>query len=758
MKRKLYTALLPILAATLPPMLACALLTACTNEILPTSVGDDTGTPITLTATLASDDDAGSNTPQTRLDYTDETGSTTAPGVIVKWTAGDAFKLYCGSNSADFTINSTSDITDDGKTANFIGTKPDGTGEAKAFYPAAKALNSSGTSATSWSSIRLSMDGQTQTGDNNYGHIAAYDYMAATVADISGLPTGNDLAFHHLAAMMTVKITGKPSDYTPATSPDADNSPALLILSTDDAEAGFYNEMYASNGNAIISGSTSLALNGITWEESGFTAHLMIFPTDLTGKTFTLTVRCNDGTAYRYTTPKIGKKYVAGMRYTATIPGSKWTKVESSTTAQTLDDNTQATAFASGYGSSTSPYIISTAAELKYLQTQITGGNSYDGSYYRLTTDIKIATTTEWTPIGTDALYPFSGNFDGNGHTISGTLSGSNDNFGFFGYISNASIRNLHVEATVTNNYNGSATCYTGGLVGRTAYTPISGCSYKGTVKGGKSTGNASNTGGLIGQSQNITLSGCTVEAGSKVQGGGSADEVGSRTGGLVGYADSGSRLESCTNHAEIAGATDCVSYVGGVVGSAMSYSTAISIHNCRNHGKVSFGDNASKDCYAGGLIGVVDSNTTLSNSRNTGAVTGGKTSGSISCTGGLVAVLYPNNEIIGCTNEGTVSGGTAAMCETGGLVGYNSGSILHASHNMATATVAAGSVTGNSPRNYTGGLVGNNESSSGGRVYSCCTNAATVAGSAASSDNRIGGGNKTEHNCDQDHTVPSNN
>lgn len=762
----------PLAQAAATTALLLALAAACSNETLaPTAVGNDAGTPITLTATLATDGDAGSNTPQTRLGYTDETGSATTPGVIVRWTVGDAFKLYPlyssgQSDGIEYKIDNASSISGDGKSATFTATTTPSTpitGVGKALYPAAAALLSNKTPANYWNSISLSMDGQIQTGDNNYNHIAAYDYMTATVADITSLPTNNDLAFHHLAAMMTVKITGRPTDYTPSTAPD--NSPALLILSVDDAGAGFYNKMYTDDGSsttpapgAIIPGSTSLALNGITWTENGFTAHLMITPTDLTGKTFTLIVRCNDGTAYRYTTPPIGKAYLAGMRYTATISDNDNWKVESSTTAQTLDDGTEdVTAFASGNGLQASPYIISTAAELKYLQTQVNGGTSYNNVYFRLTTDINIATTT-WTPIGTDNSHKFNGNFDGNGHTISGALSGSNAYFGLFGYTYYASIRNLHVAAMVTNSYNDRDDCSTGGLVGYAEDITISGCSYKGIVSGGKSTGSASNTGGLIGQSRDITLSGCTVEAGSKVQGG-SAGALGSNTGGLVGYADSASQLESCTNHAEIAGVTDCASYAGGVAGYAMgNINSPISIHNCRNHGKVGIGDNANNNCYAGGLIGYVGYYTTLSNSRNTGAVTGGKTSDYSSYTGGLVALLSSNNEIIGCINEGIVSGGKAKWyCYTGGLVGSNYGT-LHTSLNTSTATVAAGSVTeASGTKNYTGGLVGSNTTN--GTVYSCCTNEATVAGkdpnaSGTGTDNRIGGGdNKTVTDCQEGHT-----
>ena len=47
----------------------------------------------------------------------------------------------------------------------------------------------------------------------------------------------------------------------------------------------------------------------------------------------------------------------------------------------------------------------------------------------------------EWTPIGT-ADKPFSGNFDGNGHTISG-LNYSGEYAGLFGYMNNGTISNI---------------------------------------------------------------------------------------------------------------------------------------------------------------------------------------------------------------------------------------------------------------------------------------------------------------------------
>lgn len=727
MKRKLYTALLPILAATLPPMLACALLTACANETLPAANAEEAANPTTLTATLPDDTDTGhtpGNNPDTRLSHESESSATT-PGVIVRWTAGDAFKLYPvrgTSGGIEYKINNPSSISGDGKTATFIATTTPSTpitGEAKAIYPAAAALQMDGkTPATSWRDIPLSMDGQTQTGDDSYAHTPAYDYMVADVADATSLPTNNDLTFHHLAAMMTVKITGQPSGYTPVTSPDAaDNSPVQLTLSVNGKGANFYSEMPIDNGLPTY-GSASLRLEGITWDTNGFTAHLMIFPVDLSSKTFTLSVLCKDGTTYRYSTPEIGKKYVAGMRYTATIAGDDWTK--STTTKILSTSTTPAENFASGTGDSDDPFLISTAEELLLMQKKVNDGSYND---YRLTTDIEIADDVTWVPIGTYDNR-FQGSFDGGGHTISGTLRGNNQHFGFFGYV-DGNIRNLRIAATVTNSYEASSTCYTGGVAGfftadneHTLYR----CSYKGSVTGGKtkgtSTSNENCTGGLVGVCQNTILSGCTVEAGSKVTGG-STTSSDSYTGGLVGYVISNTLFESCTNYADIEGAQSKNSYTGGLVGyAAISGGNSSNINNCRNRG----------------------------------AVTGG-TAIFYSRTGGLVGNNYGNNTITNCTNEGTVTGGTAQDCYTGGLVGTNNSGTLHTSHNTSTATVTAGRVTNvSNTHNFTGGLVGQNTTN--GKVYSCCTNAATVANKApdasgTGTDNRIGGENKTVIDCD---------
>ena len=402
------------------------------------------------------------------------------------------------------------------------------------------------------------MGTQSQRGDDNYNHIASHDYMLATTDDASTLSTGGDLDFHHLMAMMTLKITGAPTGYTAS----ADNAPVALTLTADGIGYNFKKTLKL-NGS-WTDGAVTLQLSNITWGASGFTAHLMIIPTNLTGTAFTVSVRCNDGNTYQYTTPQVNKKYVKGMRYTATLNGSDgWMNGNAS-----YNNNTVASGNLSGEGKENNPYIISTAADLKYFQEQVaakTNNNTYEGKYIRLDTDIKVDAAVTWTPIGTGMAHPFKGHFDGAGHTIYGTLRASNSQveFGFFGRITESSVENLHIAANVTATSGQPSNV--GGVAGYMGTkSTISNCSNSGAITAGPSDGL------------------CT-------------------TGGIAGY-NSGS-ISNCTNRGTVTGSSresTYANYVGGLVGDNIG-----TIHQCLNAstGAVAKGNNGSNN-YVGGLAG----------------------------------------------------------------------------------------------------------------------------------------------------------
>ena len=78
---------------------------------------------------------------------------------------------------------------------------------------------------------------------------------------------------------------------------------------------------------------------------------------------------------------------------------------------------------------------------------------------YRLTADLDLS-GVDFPGIGT-AAHPFTGLFDGQGHTVTGVTVSGTENVGFFGVIKGATIKNLHLaDVTVTGEKR------TGGLVG----------------------------------------------------------------------------------------------------------------------------------------------------------------------------------------------------------------------------------------------------------------------------------------------------
>ena len=91
-----------------------------------------------------------------------------------------------------------------------------------------------------------------------------------------------------------------------------------------------------------------------------------------------------------------------------------------------------------GAGTSASPYLITSAAELKGLSDRVNGGTNFLGEYFKQTADIDLG-GKDWTPIGTSSA-PFKGNYNGGGYTISNlhvdedTLT-DYGNAGLFGYV-----------------------------------------------------------------------------------------------------------------------------------------------------------------------------------------------------------------------------------------------------------------------------------------------------------------------------------
>lgn len=135
------------------------------------------------------------------------------------------------------------------------------------------------------------------------------------------------------------------------------------------------------------------------------------------------------------------------------------------------------------WGSQHNPYIIGTNEQLTRL-SNIVGGTSafnsikngtyvyvqaqsgdYSGAYFKLADNI--GGVGNITPIGVNT-HPFKGNFDGNNKTIGGlSINKAGDYAGLFGYILNATIKDLTVNGSVKGSQ------YVGGLVGYASNSTI---------------------------------------------------------------------------------------------------------------------------------------------------------------------------------------------------------------------------------------------------------------------------------------------
>ena len=108
-----------------------------------------------------------------------------------------------------------------------------------------------------------------------------------------------------------------------------------------------------------------------------------------------------------------------------------------------------AEAYGGGGGTPENPYLISELTHLQVLQT-----NSTDWSrYFKQTTNINASLTVTWNsgagcdPVGNETT-PFTGNYNGDGHTIDGLVinrSGSSSPVGLFGKAYNATIADLGI-------------------------------------------------------------------------------------------------------------------------------------------------------------------------------------------------------------------------------------------------------------------------------------------------------------------------
>lgn len=306
----------------------------------------------------------------------------------------------------------------------------------------------------------------------------------------------------------------------------------------------------------------------------------------------------------------------------------------------------------SGDGTMNNPYVIGTANQLDAFAQMVAEGNDFSGKFIVLENDI--AVNAEFAPIGSETA-PFSGTFDGKGHTLS-AIEVTQDYAGLFGYTDGAVI----TDVTVSGNFR--AENYAGAVAAYADDTVIESCTVSALVYAD------SYTGGVAGYLKSGKISSCTTESRATV---GSFKEY---CGGIAGFA--AGEISDCTNNAYTYG----IKNVGGIVG----YSTS-DVVSCSNTVAV----NATKT-NLGGIAGLTEG--TISYCKNTGKVsTNDVNAGKV---GGIAGVAY-NAAITECMNSAAVSAtGTFA----GGIAGYATKTEI--SNCISTADTTAS-------KSYAGGIFG---------------------------------------------------
>lgn len=132
---------------------------------------------------------------------------------------------------------------------------------------------------------------------------------------------------------------------------------------------------------------------------------------------------------------------------------------------------TIASKFSFGKGTISEPYLITDASELAYLRQQVNSGNTYEGQYFQIATDIDIGNKA-WTPIG-NQTNQFRGILDGAGHTVCNAVIKVNSlpdkeyiPYGIFGsigggntrtIIKNVELSNINVQISASGNTGSSS-------------------------------------------------------------------------------------------------------------------------------------------------------------------------------------------------------------------------------------------------------------------------------------------------------------
>lgn len=322
---------------------------------------------------------------------------------------------------------------------------------------------------------------------------------------------------------------------------------------------------------------------------------------------------------------------------------------------------TPAPSFSAGDGSSESPYQIGSTAELMLLQST----TSDLDKHFILANDLDLE-SCQWNGGIGSVASPFTGTFDGDGHTIANLNVSVSDianggAAGLFGTLDNgAVVKDLNATGTVSADISAEgASAYAGGIAGKAGASTIQGSTFRGTVRS-TATGNHPYAGGLVGSGSftRIVSSGAAVTVSASPSGRPGA-------GGIAGVYEGNNTTPATITDSWAVGQVfadgDAQSSAGGLVGVGVG----IAISGSFTNADVRTGT-LGHEPAAGGLLGygIAD----ISNSFSRSNVNGGR------FTGGLVGWLRQQDGFDTLENsyaQGTLVQGGMGDGGKGGLVGF---------------------------------------------------------------------------------------
>ena len=187
-------------------------------------------------------------------------------------------------------------------------------------------------------------------------------------------------------------------------------------------------------------------------------------------------------------------------------------------------------------GTANNPYKIFTATQLETFRDLVNDENGNPAAWAVLMNDIDLkdvcgpelngGSSVFWIRIGNSFSNSYSGNFDGDGHTISGLTinSSSANNQGLFGYVgTGGTVQNLTVSGSVSVSDGEDV----GGVVGYNFSGTVTNCAFSGSVSGNNYVG------GIVGYNSSGTVENC-YNTGTVSDGTTSGGVVGQNSGSVT--------------------------------------------------------------------------------------------------------------------------------------------------------------------------------------------------------------------------------